>query len=401
MTHPLGISVLDAAGGRIKWAFDNFKNILVSFSGGKDSTVMMHLVAKEARIRGRKIGVLFVDWEAQYTLTINHVSEVFDLYGDVIIPYWVCLPLKTVNSVSQFEPEWICWEPKKENIWVRTPPDGCINDMAQFPFYNYAMTFEEFIPEFEKWYSNGEPTASFVGIRTKESLNRWRSINSKDKGMKDKKCYTTIRGENVCEIFPIYDWSAKDIWIFHGKTGLPYNKLYDRMYQAGLSLSQMRICEPYGSEQRRGLWLYHIIEPKTWGKVVSRVNGVNSGSIYSKEKGNILGINNITLPQNHTWHTFATSLLASMPKATSEHYKNKISVYIKWYQTRGYPSGLPEEQEGDCGSVDDKPSWKRICKIILRNDYWCIGLSFSPTKTSSYSKYKTLMEKRRKEWNLI
>lgn len=55
-------------------------------------------------------------------------------------------PLTTVNGVSQFQPEWICWEPCVE--WVRQPPDDAITDMSYFPFYRYAMTFEEFVPAF-------------------------------------------------------------------------------------------------------------------------------------------------------------------------------------------------------------------------------------------------------------
>lgn len=394
----LNINVLEAAQQRIAWAFDAFPKICVSFSGGKDSTVMFHLVAEEAKKRNQHFAVLFVDWEAQYKYTIDHVEEMFNLYKDIIIPYWISLPLKTVNAVSQFEPEWISWEKGKESIWVRQPPEIAITDTLHFPFYTYAMTFEEFVPAFLHYYSNGTPTASFIGIRTLESLNRWRTINAGVKHSYDNKCYTTTN-DNVCNIFPIYDWTTEDIWTFHGKTNLPYNKLYDQMNRAGLSLHKMRICEPYGSEQRQGLWLFHVIEPETWCKIVARVNGANMGAIYAKEKGNVLGINQIILPPNHTWQSFAIHLLNSMPTTTSEHYKNKISVYLKWYKDRGIT--IPDTQPGDCGSTDNHPSWKRICKTLLRLDYWCRTLSFAPTKTSAYEKYLKLMKTRREEWNLI
>ena len=59
----LGIDVLTAAKERISWTFDNFENIYCSFSGGKDSTVMTHLICEEARKRNRKIGLFFLDWE--------------------------------------------------------------------------------------------------------------------------------------------------------------------------------------------------------------------------------------------------------------------------------------------------------------------------------------------------
>jgi predicted phosphoadenosine phosphosulfate sulfurtransferase len=41
-------NVLDAAIDRINYTFDNFEKVYISFSGGKDSTVMMHLVMDQA-----------------------------------------------------------------------------------------------------------------------------------------------------------------------------------------------------------------------------------------------------------------------------------------------------------------------------------------------------------------
>lgn len=76
----LGIDVLNAAQQRISKVFDDFPRIYLSFSGGKDSAVMMHLVMDEAIRRNRKVGVLFVDLEAQYKLTIDHVTEMLELY---------------------------------------------------------------------------------------------------------------------------------------------------------------------------------------------------------------------------------------------------------------------------------------------------------------------------------
>jgi predicted phosphoadenosine phosphosulfate sulfurtransferase len=125
------------------------------------------------------------------------------------------------------------------------------------------------------------------------------------------------------------------------------------------------------------------------------------GAIYSNERGNILGIDKVTLPPGHTWQSFVMHLLLSMPTPTGEHYKNKISVYLHWYSTRGFPSGIPDYADGDSGYKDDHPSWRRICKVLLRNDYWCKGLSFSPTKTAAYGKYLDLMKRRRDQWKLI
>ena len=401
----LGIDVLTAARQRISQIFDDFPRIYVSFSGGKDSTVMLHLVMDEAIKRNRKVGVLCVDLEGMYKITIEHIQHMFDLYADHIEPYWVCLPIALRNAVSVFEPRWCCWEPGKEDVWVRKPPETAITYDKRniFPFYHYnpehPMEFEEFVPEFGYWYGQGKLTACFVGIRADESLNRYRTI-VRSKSKFEDKGYTTWLNRGLYNIYPIYDWRTEDIWTYNAKFNKPYNKLYDRMYQAGLTIHQMRICQPYGDDQRKGLWLFHVIEPDTWARIVARVNGANQGALYAQESGNILGRIKITKPEGHTWESFAKLLLESMPPRTREHYENKVAVFLKWWMDRGYPNGIPDEADPKAEADRKVPSWRRICKALLRNDYWCKGLSFSQTKSEAYEKYLKVMKRRRQAWGL-
>lgn len=315
--RPLGINVLDAARQRISWAFDTFEQLYISFSGGKDSTVMLHLVMEESIRRQRKIGLLFVDLEAQYKLTIDHVQRCFDLYRDHIDPYWVALPIHLRNAVSMYEPHWICWEPGREKDWVRTPPKRAITGPSFFPFFRHGMEFEEFVPAFGQWLADGKTTGCFVGIRTDESLNRWRTICSSSKRSMEGKRFTTWLGGPLFNIYPIYDWRTEDIWRYHARfPEKPHNELYDLMHKAGLTIHQMRICQPYGDDQRKGLWLFHLIEPATWARVVARVNGANSGALYVQETGNIMGNIKISKPAGHTWESFAMLLLESQPPRT-------------------------------------------------------------------------------------
>jgi predicted phosphoadenosine phosphosulfate sulfurtransferase len=397
LKKPLGYNVYEAAQKRIKQVFDDFPKIYLSFSGGKDSGVMLHLVMDEAIKRNRKIGLLIVDLEGQYKLTIDYIASMIELYKDYLDVYWVCLPLHLRNAVSQFEPQWICWDDDKKPDWIRQPPEIAITDKSYFPFFKYGMEFEEFVPAFGHWYAQGELCACFVGIRTDESLNRFRTI-AREKSRFENYKYTTWMSKTLYNVYPIYDWKTSDIWIYNGKFSKPYNKLYDRMHQAGLSIHQARICQPYGDDQRRGLWLFHIIEPETWSRVVARVNGANQGALYVQESGNVLGNMKVTKPEHLNWQQFAYLLLDSLPPQIKNHYENKIAVYLKWYQDRGYMHGIPDE-----GAITDKktPSWTRICKALLRNDYWCKGLSFSQHKTGAYEKYTKLMKKRRQEWKIL
>lgn len=397
----LPFSVYEGAKERISWTFDNFEKVYLSFSAGKDSTVMLHLVMDEAIKRSRKIGLLLIDLEGQYKLTIDHAKQCFEMYKDYIIPYWVCLPIHLRNAVSVFEPHWMCWDKKAEKSWIREMPKDCISDYNYFPFFHEGMEFEEFVPEFGRWFSEGKNCACFVGIRADESLNRFRTISSKSKVRYQDKQYTTLVKDNVYNVYPIYDWKTSDIWVYHAKfPDKPHNKLYDLMYKAGLTINQMRICQPYGDDQRRGLWLFHLIEPETWARVVARVNGANSGALYVSESGNMTGYRKISKPEGHTWQSFANLLINSMPPKTKLHYQNKISVFVKWWIDRGYPDGIPDEADYRLEAEKKVPSWRRVCKSLLRNDYWCKGMSFTQHKSEAYKKYLDLMEKRKNNWQL-
>ncbi|MFJ5122375.1 DUF3440 domain-containing protein [Kitasatospora sp. NPDC088548] len=398
---PLGTDVLTAARRRISRVFDDFAVVYCAFSGGKDSGVMVELAAREARTRGRRLGVLIVDLEAQYQHTVDFLRTMLRRHEDVLDVYWVALPLNLRNAVSQFQPEWMCWEPGLEDVWVRERPEEAIGDEDYFDFFHRGMEFEDFTPEFGHWLSEqhgGKMTACLVGIRTQESLNRWRTIASRTKKRHDNLQWTTWIGRSLYNAYPIYDWQVEDIWTFNGRERVPYNRVYDRMHQAGLTLHQQRLCQPYGDDQKRGLWLYQLIEPHTWGMVAARVQGATFGARTARETGNISGRISITKPDDITWYEYAQRLLESMPPVTAEHYRTKIAVFINWF-------ARPEN--GDMGGVipDDgpldrvHPSWKRIVKVLLSHDYHCRGLSMAPpANKNSYAAYKKRMEIQRREW---
>src|SRR5699024_8654666 len=153
---------------------------------------MMHLACQEARKRGRKIGILIVDLEAQYQATIEHMDRMTDMYEDVIDLHWCCLPMALRNGVSNFEPKWIAWDQDKEDIWVRPLPGKAKTLNSEgYEWYVPGMEFEEFIVEWGESYAGGEETACLVGIRADESLNRFRTIAVYDKKMKNGKRWTT------------------------------------------------------------------------------------------------------------------------------------------------------------------------------------------------------------------
>lgn len=388
-------SVLQAAKERISLVFDKFERYYISFSGGKDSTVMTHLVLNEARARGVRVGLLIIDLEAQYRHTIDHIRDIIQEYKDVIDLHWFCGELLLRNAVSDFQPKWICWDEGNKDIWVREKPKEA-SDLSQYDFYIPKMEFEEFMVLFGDWYSKDRLTAGFIGIRADESLHRYRAIVSNKAGlMFEGKKWTTLVSRKLYNVYPIYDWRTEDIWVFHSKNKhLSHNKIYDMMTRAGVKLSNQRLCQPFGDDQRRGLWLYHILEPETWYKLLNRVSGVNSGALYINEKGNINGYNDVTKPQNHTWESYTNYLLKSLPVNMQHHYKANFIKFIVGWKKRGYktiPDEAPHELEVKCWA----PSWKRMARCILRNDYYCKGLGQTQPKSEAYEKYKSIKEKRK------
>ena len=337
-------TVLEASQERIRLVFDHFERIYIAFSWGKDSSVMLHLVMDEAIKRNREVAVMFIDFEAQYEETVTHAKEMFELYKTHIDPHWICIPMLLRNAVTNYEPRWMCWEPDKRPIWIREKPTWAKTE-HDYPFAPAGMEFEEFIILFGEWYGQCQRTAGFIGIRAQESLHRYCAVatwEKRDLTFLGHRWTTKIVAETY-NIYPIYDWTTEDIWRYHAAfPSKPHNKIYDRMHMAGVKLSQQRLCQPFGDDQRRGLWLYHILEPETWFKLIARVNGANSGALYIEETGNITGYDKITKPPQHTWRSFCNLLLQTMPPKTRAHYIFRFKKFIYGWKQRGYPS-IPEE----------------------------------------------------------
>jgi len=387
----IGKDVMSAARERITKTFDEVERVYLAYSGGKDSTVMLHLVMAEAKKRNAIVGVMLIDLEAQYQDTIHHAEELMEMYKENIDLHWICVPMKLRNALTNYEPQWIAWDENRKKDWVRSKPKFA-KGIEDYPFAVPEMEFEEFIVLFGEWYGEGKKTAGFIGIRAQESLHRYCAIatwEKKDLMLKGWR-WTTKIIDQVYNVYPIYDWLTDDVWHFHANNSeLPHNPIYDKMQMAGVPLADQRLCQPYGDDQRKGLWLYHILEPETWFKLVARVNGVNSGALYIQESGNMTGNNKISKPEQHTWESFCNMLLSTMPKKTQEHYRERFVKFIKGWHRRGYdviPDSAPPELESNCWA----PSWRRMCKVLLRNDYWCKGLGQTQPKSEAWKKYKEL-----------
>ena len=415
----LSENVYEAFLKRMELIFEEFDNIYISFSGGKDSGLLLNLVLdyQKKYAPEKKIGVFHQDFEAQYTVTTEYIERTFKRIEKDVEPYWVCLPMATRTALSSYEMFWYPWDDKKQEAWVRPMPkhDYVINlEKNPMTTYKYRMHQEDLAKQFGRWYSmshEGKKTVCLLGMRADESMQRYSGFLNKKYGYQDE-CWISRQFKDVWCASPIYDWSTSDVWHANYLFEYDYNHLYDLYYMAGLSASQMRVASPFNDYSKDSLNLYRVIDPEIWAKLIGRVQGANFACIYGRSKA--MGYRNVTLPEGHTWESYTKFLLDTLPVRLRNNYVKKFNTSIKfWHNTGG---GLDEETieellahgykirrngvsnytlnkksrvvfEGripdhtdDIKSTKDIPSWKRMCYCILKNDHICRFMGFGLTR---------------------
>lgn len=419
------LDVYEAALRRLKIIFDYFDYVYVSFSGGKDSGVLLNLCIEYIRrfAPDRKLGVFHMDYEAQYRQTTDYVQRTLSANSDIIEVYHCCVPFKVVTCTSMHQSFWRPWEDEKKELWVRERPSGCYK-AEDFDFFGSELWDYDFQALFASWLRRRkgcQRICSLVGIRTQESYNRWRAIHS------DKNCrrlgnykWTRMLEKGVCSAYPIYDWKTADIWTANGKFGWDYNRLYDLFHAAGVPVSRHRVASPFISEAISSLNVYRAIDPDTWGRMVSRVNGVNFAAMYGNTTA--MGWKSIKCPEGFSWKDYMYFLLGTLPEETRRNYLDKLDVSIRFWRNRGgclsdevieklrkagvdftvgdqasyktdkKPVRMEYLDDIDIPEFREIPTYKRMCICILKNDHVCKYMGFALTKTERERKEK-VMEK--------
>ncbi|MDR2879284.1 MAG: DUF3440 domain-containing protein [Fusobacteriales bacterium] len=420
-------NVLYESKRRFEFIYEKFppEEIWLSFSGGKDSTVCLELMIQEAKKRGIEfINVLTIDLEGHYKMHEEFLYRTFQRKDIKIQGFWVCLPLSLRNSSSCFQPKWLCWDPQSKKDWIRKLPSAeCVVSLDNniFDFFKIGIEFEDFIIEFPRWLKNYfglEKVCQIIGIRTDESYHRYLKIKAeKNKEFFDGNNWILIHKKQKkfldCYLtHPIYDWTVQDVWKYLYKKD--YTKVYDKMYLLGYPYSEMRICQPYGEEQRKNIGLFSKIEPDTWIKLQKRVQGSNFAKKYNGKY--LLGDRKIKKPEQFTWEIWTRILLNSFPKYLKEHYLKKINIFLKWWRKELYNDILHVYKQNENDKYDEDglyivkipdeptaevkalyktrriPSWYRIAKTLIKNDYYCKELSFKQNK-NEYEKLEKLKKK--------
>lgn len=422
---------------RFQFIFEEFDNIYVSFSGGKDSGLLLNLLLdyKRKHYPERNIGVFHQDFEAQYTVTTEYIERTFERIKDEVEAYWVCLPMATRTALSNYEMFWYPWDDTKKESWVRDMPEHeYVINMENNPIstYRYRMHQEDLAKQFGRWYRlshESKKTVCLLGMRAEESLQRYSGFLNKKYGYQGE-CWISKQFKDVWCASPLYDWSLNDVWHANYVFNYDYNRLYDLYYMAGLTAAQMRVASPFNDYSKDSLNLYRVIDPEIWVKLVGRVRGANFACIYGKTKA--MGYRNITLPEGHTWESYTRFLLDTLPARLRNNYARKFNTSMKfWHRTGGgldedtiqellehgyqirrngvsnytlskksriiFVEKIPDDTD-DIKSTKDIPSWKRMCYCILKNDHTCRFMGFGLNREqqrridSIRRKYKSIEE---------
>ncbi|HET8829467.1 MAG TPA: DUF3440 domain-containing protein [Pelobium sp.] len=377
----------------------------------------------------KKIGVMIMDNEANYKLSLKFMHEILDENLEYLDIFWCCLPITLPCTVSSFMTEWQCYGNRDKDKWISPVPDKDYvvtweNHLSKYGmnFFKEDMPYDEFWNKFGDWYGQGKRTACLIGIRTDESLNRFRAImNDRKQSLKGQK-WTKKNTKYVYNCYPIYDMKTDDIWTANAKFGWKYNELYDLFYMAGVSVYKMRVASPFMSESKSSLNMYRVIDPDIWIRLCGRVQGANFVATYGKQ----LNYHSFKLPEGHTWKSFTKFLLETLPKEVSENFKMRFIQSLKFWGRvgRGLPektieelksNGIPFEENGltphggktktrvkiqsfpdhldmlSCHN-SDVASWKRFAITILKNDHTCKYLGLAPTHEQAI-RQRQIMEK--------
>ena len=347
MKRYIDINVLEASKERIKNAIESFDDFYVSFSGGKDSGVMVNLVIDVAREMDRlPVKVVFSDLEVIYQETVRYVMSIMD--KPEVEPYWLCIEELDDNTSSVFERYFKIWDHTKKDLWVHpmpdkpyvihdeNMPDGLkkymhLNDITQWSVFGIGEWFAD--------KCNGNRICNFIGMRSGEAYGRYMAVATHKNRIKENDyTYLTKNGyPRTWTCLPIYDWEYQDVWHYYAETGKDYNHVYDSMYRMGTGFTQMRTCSAFGNEQSKTLYAWSVIEPETWDRMVTRVAGANYGKLYNHTN---LNKGKVKKPDNITWKEYLPILLAELPPMARKNFEEKFDITFRYHKV------MYEEKEG-------------------------------------------------------
>lgn len=343
-------SVYEMALQRCRDAYENHDKVVVSFSGGKDSTATLMCAVAVAEELGRlPVETFFYDEEAIPPETVEYMLRIAaDPRVDL---KWYCLPITCRNACSSDSPDWFPWAPEEQAIWTRELPPGAITE----PPVGFARQTTEGMTPLLYPPSAGNVMV-LMGIRAQESLTRHNAVCIRRGFDAYKTSYSGAA--NLTKGYPVYDWSLDDVWVAPNRLGWDYNRAYDLMEMVGLSRVNARCSPPYGEQPIRRLWSYKQCWPELWAKMTARVPGAATAARYANT--DLYGINVASSESVPSFRDATMRRLQELPpgprKECSAGIKIAIALHIQKVGTKvPVPDSDPHPISGVC--------WKQLYGI--------------------------------------
>ena len=355
--HHLTRDVYDLACERVAKCFKKFDTPVVWFSGGKDSTAVLH-VAMDVAVALNKPAphVAFFDEEVIPPETVEYCDRVRRTQR--VRFHWLCLPIKHRNACSSKSPWWYPYDPDCPELWARPIPEWAKVE-ADYPLFQrepHDKTTGMIFPP------NYGTVVSIMGVRTQESLNRYQAIAYGKTG--HDAFMAADHWRHVRRAYPIYDWAHDDVWYAPEKFGWDYNRAYDIMQKAGIPIHNQRCAPPYGEQPLERLWTYKSCWPELWDKMAYRVPGAATAGRY----GNTAiyghgGADTAMKPPSLSWREFINRKIEEFPEKDRAKCAKGIQRLLDdhaMYTKDPLPDSEPHPASGLC--------WMAVAKLAIRGD---------------------------------
>ena len=329
--HALDADCLTVARERFLYLYENYDHVTVGFSGGKDSTTCLNLAIEAARKTGRlPVDAFSFDEEAIPPETVEYLERIAN-NPDVNLK-WYCVPIKHRNACSDEQPYWYPWAPEDEHKWVRPLPATAITDFPGFRRTDIQDLLTAMYPP-----SMGT-VANVLGIRTQESMTRYRSIASK----RGDFAWIASREGHIVKMNPIYDWKTEDVWRAPHVLGWDYNRAYDLMEKAGVPRSMQRCSPAFGEQPIRRLYTYKICWPELWAKMCDRLPGVATAARYANTELYGVGVKTEDLTGHDSWRDYIEARLDELPDESRQEVAEAIDRLIKTHRRYADNDPIPD-----------------------------------------------------------
>lgn len=351
--HELDRNVLDLALERIRRAFDLHDHAAVSFSGGKDSTVVLNLALLVAQERDElPLDVFFWDEEVIAPETEQYVARV--AADPRVSMRWLCLPVTHRNGCSTAHPFWQPWNPDERDRWVRPMPVGAISELPAFTRHK--------IPEANHLlFRDGQTVGVLLGIRADESMSRRQGVSMR---REDNYLIADASAPGVTLVKPIYDWRTIDVWTAPHLFGWDYNRAYDLMALAGISPSQQRVAPPYGEQPMQSLWMWQVCWPDLWDRMGARVPGAKTAARYARtELYGAGGASKVRPPDGMTWREAIAYYLNQHPDQVRAFTARRLQSFLAAHR-RATHDPVPETEPHPASGL----SWSYMLRVAMRGD---------------------------------